>query len=264
MDYGIETLKKWQDGLMEMAKKILRQDGELRPVAFILTERMNIDEDLQQSALLLKDGDVLSNLANADEVKPSDTVVLLVDLNIGPEQALEVIKSKMPPEMAKFVSSLEADGHRFGITSPATSIAKIVMQKLDLHEKDVVAMAIQLMLKKTDAIAYVKIDESWQVSAKGNAEEVEKYRQEHGTLENHPDVVESVLTFMETEGLSRMVTVEFKRNRPKTGRIIGFGEPMEIVETAETDPAHKSSGRFTHLFEKAKAQPKPVASPNAN
>lgn len=264
-NYKIENLKKWQDGILDMAKKILREEGELRPVAFFLTEKMSIDEGLQSSALMLKpDGDVLTNLANASDVKPADTIVLLVDLNIGPEQALEVIKSRMPPEMATFVSNLEAEGHRFGIPSPATSIAKVVMQKLELDTKDVVALAIQLMIKKTDAIAYVKLDETWMVSSKGNEKDILAYQQEHGTLENHPDMIEAITSIMETEGLSRMVSVEFKRNRPKTGRIIGFGDPKEIVETPDTESKYRSSGRFTHLFEKAKDQPKPAASPDSN
>jgi hypothetical protein len=265
--YEIDNLKKWQDNVMDIAKKILRENGELRPVAFVLTERMNIDEDLQKSALMLKDGEgvTLTNLANADEVKPADTVVLIIDLMFGPEQALEVIKTRMPPEQAVFISALEAQGHKFGVKNPSVGVAKVLMERLDLDIKDVVAMAIELIIKKTDAIAYIKLDETWMVGAKDKTgEEIEAFRRANGGLEGHPDATEAIMSLLETDGLVRMLTVDFRRNRPKTGRVIGFGEPKEILETNETDQKQVVQGRFAHLFDKAKAQPKPAVPTNSN
>ena len=253
--------------MIEIAKKILRREGELRPVAFILTEKMNIDENLQNSSLLLKpeDGEEMTSLANAEDVKPADTVILILDLSMGPEQTLSIIKQRMPPEQAMFITAIEAQGHKFGVSNPSVGVAKVLMERLNLDIKDVTAMAIELVIKKTDAIAYIKIDETWMVAAKDlTGEAIDKYRAEHGTLENHPDATEAITSFLETDGLVRMVTVEFKRNRPKTGRIIGFGEPKEIIESAETAPHQRVSGRFAHLFDKAKAQPKPVVPPDSN
>ena len=267
MDYSIDELKKWQDSVVVMAKKILRENGELRPVAFFLTERMNIDQDLQEAAIMLNTSDKeLSNLANAENIKPADTVVLVIDLVLTPAQALAVIKSQMPPEQSAIINLLEVQGRTiFGVQDPSIGMAKVLMNRLNLDVKDVVAMAIQLVIKKTDAVAYIKVDETWMVEAKDKTgDDILKYNKEHGTLENHPEAKEAITTFLETNGFVRMVSSCFRRNRPKTGRVIGFDEPKEIIETDETRSEQKTEGRFAHLFDKAKARPKPPVSPSAN
>ena len=207
--YQIDELKKWQDNVIEMAKKILRKNDELRPVAFFLTEKMNIDQDLQNAALMLNRSDTdLTNLANAEEVKPADTVVLVVDLAMSAEQALSVIKAQMPPRDAAFVTALEAQGHKFGAKNPSETVVKVLMQRLGIDIKDVVAMAVQLVIKKTDAVAYIKVDETWMVEAKGKTEDdINKFRGENGSLENHPDAKEAITTFLETADFVRMVSV---------------------------------------------------------
>lgn len=265
--YPIEKLKKWHDGVIETAKKILREDGELRPIALFLAEKMSIDQDLQEGSWLLSRTDnEVTNLVNADEVKPADTVVLVVDLVLSPDQVLAVLKSYMSAEHAAFIDSLETTGRKaYGVKDPAVGMSKILMDHFGISIKDVVSMAIQSVIKKTDAIAYVKVDEAWLVSARKNdSDAVTKFSDENGSIQTHPDAKEAIMTFLETTDFVRMVSVPFRRNRPKTGRVIGFDEPMEITETPENRDSEKISGRFAHLFDKAKAQPKPPTPTDVN
>lgn len=268
--YPIENLKKWQDSILQTARKLLRDDGERKPVAFFLTEKMNIEERLQQVAVAFDANTEERMSLTSDEVKPSDPIIIVLDLLFDEHRALEVVKQSMPPEQALFVTMLEAQGAKFGAQNPTGTVLKVLMARLGVDFKDIAAMAIRLVIKKTDAIAYVKIDETWMVQSKLDnlpdkeaEEEILKFRAEHGSLENHPDAKEAIMSFLETDGFTRMVSVKFNRNRPKTGRVIGFEDPVEWIETSDEASA-KLDGRFSHLFHKAKAEPKPPVHPNAN
>ena len=263
--YPVENMKKWQDEILAMAKKNLREDGALRPVAFFLTEKMSIEESMQRMAVTVHSkGDQYVSLAS-DDVKPSDLVIIILDLALTSEQALEVIKQTVPKDKAEFISGLEYVGLTKGPPNSTAILAKVLMERLNITIKDVVARAIELVIKKTDAIAYIKLDETWMVEAKGMKEEdIHKFREENGSLEHHPNATEAITSFLETDGMVRMVTINFRRNRPKVGRIIGFDDPKEVIETAETATSQKVSGRFAHLFDKAKAGPKAPLPPDAN
>jgi hypothetical protein len=265
--YPIEVLKKWQDDILELAKKKLRDDGELRPVAFFLTEVMNLDEGVKKIAVALDTGDGSSEpkVADFSTANPADTVIIVLDLLLNSQQALEVIKQTLPPEQTAFISVLELQGHRFGVKNPSEGLVKVLMQKMNITIKDIVARAVEIVIRKTDAIAYIKLDETWMVEAKDKkTDDILKFNAEHGSLENHPDAKEAITSFLETEGFVRMVSINFRRNRPKTGRIIGFDEAKELIETPETAHRERLDGTFAHLFDKSKLRPKPPTPAGAN
>jgi hypothetical protein len=267
--YPIERLKQWQNDVLDIAKKNLRRDGELRPVAFFLTEAMGLDEDLKQVAIALDKNSKGTFLPLTDaSIKPADTVIVVMDMVLGYEQALDVIKKSIPPDQAALITSMEEAGHRFGVENPSVAVAKAVMKHFGMDIKDVVAMAVKLIIKKTDAIAYIKLDETWVVEAKGKSEnaasDFSKFTKEHGSLEHHPEAKEALTSFLETDGFVRMVSIPFNRNRPKTGRIIGFGEVKEWIEEEGNGDLAKMEGRFSHLFDKSKRDPKPPVPRTAN
>jgi hypothetical protein len=260
--YPLEKLKKWQDDVLEVARKNLRKDGELRPVAFFLAEKMGLDEDLLDAAVTVgPTGDSLISLKDTD-IKPANVVVLALDLAFSSEDALDILQKTNPSiaSIAPMLEMLQQVGRdKFNVKDPAKDIVKALLRGSNMQEKDIVAMAIALFIKKTDAIAYIKLDESWMVEAKTK----ELGTMPMGSLENHPDSKEALISFLETDGYTRALIVPFKRNRPKTGRIIGF-DPTKEHEDVDGAGDSSLSGRFTHIFQKAKDMAKTPPPAGAN
>lgn len=142
---------------------------------------------------------------------------------------------------------VETGRSRFKREDPEGDVFNALMKHLNIEYKDVVARDIELVIKKTDAIAIVKIDESWVVESK-NMKLAEEWK---GSYEHHPDAREALMSVLETPDYTRMMSVPFKRNKPKTGRVIGFDDPKIY---GNDDKGTSTSGRFTHFFARVSAE----------
>jgi hypothetical protein len=188
----------------------------------------------------------------------------MTNMVLGAEQALDVLK-KASPEMDKIITHLQMKGRDFRAPNPDEVILDVVLKRTKMDYKDVVAMAIKNLIKKTDAIAYVKVDETWVLSMNKEelgdktADEIAKIEVKKDLSQN-PKACEAITTILEMEGYSRMLSVKFHRNRPKTGRIIGFDPPIELVKA----DMESVSGRFVNLFEKAKHRTEHVVAKTMN
>lgn len=254
--FPIEALKRWQDEILEKAKENLLADGYLRPVAFLMAEKMGLSEDMQKEALTVsEDGKTKTNLASQDDVKPSDIIVLVIDLAFSPRDALTLLKSELEPKAAVLIQQLEKEGAKFGIKDPEVGVLNGLMQYLQISHKDVALMALRKAIKKTDAFAIIQLDEAFIHEAEGE-EEVAKANAHKGPVEMMERHDEAIMCIMETEGLTRMLTEKFARDVPKTGKITGFIGLREVVHTPDSPSGMELSGPFTHVFKDAKEQSK--------
>ena len=278
-DHSIENLRDWQNKIVEQAKKNLQARGTLQPMAFFLTYKMNLEEDLLQNLDAMKlSTDQAATHIPASDIPHGEPIILILPLLLGPEEILSILKQTVvsSPDQLLLLDTLEKRGHQFGVTNPAASVAKALMNVMNLHEKDIVVMLIKLMIKRVDAFAYVKIDETWTVNATTELTGIKtvpaddddptktaRFDGYQGSLEHHPDAKEAITSFLETDGYTRMVNVIFHRDVPNTGTVTGFDPPSEMVETADLKSS-ALSGRFSHLFHKAKAEPRSPVPPNAS
>lgn len=256
--YPIDGLIKWQDDILEVSKKNLRKDGYLRSTAFFLTEAMNLDEDLKHKSLALdKDTDGKIHPVAMSEIptKPTDTIVVVLDLAFGPEQVIEILKECNPPEIAALLTNIEEQGRKMGASNPSEILGKAILSSPKMNIKNIITMAIENVIRRTEAIAYIKVDEAWTIERKENEESGNE------DLSMNPNSKEAIMSLLETDGYTRAVSVPFRRNRPKTGRIIGF-DPHRI--SVEGENGGSLTGRFAHLFDKAKSHPKPAVTSTAN
>lgn len=235
----------------------------LRPVAFLLAEKMGLSEEMQMQALTMTPGtgDTVRNLAAADDVMPADVVVLIIDLAFTVEDALLLMKSVLPADAAKLVQKLEEDGARFQVANPSVSILNGLMKFLNLDHKDIALIALEKAIRKTDAFAVIQLDEAFVAEADGEAA-VEEASKHVGPVETMKGAVEAIMCLMETEGLVRMVTQAFERDVPKTGKITNFTKVREMTD--EPGSKMKLTGRYTHLFNRIQEQPKSAVATSAN
>lgn len=235
----------------------------LRPVAFLLAEKMGLSEDMQMQALTLTPGtgDTVRNLAAADDVMPADVIVLIIDLAFTAEDALMLLKSLLPPDAVELVQKLEADGERFGVQNPKLGVLNGLMKYMSIDNKDIALIALEKAIRKTDAFAVIQLDEAYLAEAEGEAA-IEEANKHVGPVETMKGAVEAIMCLMETEGLVRMVTQTFERDVPKTGKITNFVKIRELTD--EPGSSMKLTGRYTHLFNKIQEQPKPAVATSAN
>lgn len=239
------------------------EDGYLRPVAFLLAEKMGLSEELQKSALTLTPGtgDTVRNLSAADDINPADVVVLIIDLVFTVDDALQLLKSTLPPEAVGVVQKLQDAGAQLNIENPNYVLLTKLMQYLGIDHKDISLLAVEKAIRSTDAFALIQLDEAFVAEAQGEAE-MEEASKHVGPVETMKGAVEAIMCMLETEGLVRMMTQVFERDVPKTGKITNFTKLREMTD--EPGSSMKLTGRYTHLFNKVRDQPpKPVA-PNAN
>lgn len=260
----VEHLKKWQDSVMENAKRLLLKDGELQPLFMVLTERMNIPQHMLQAIMLIDP--VTMQVTSAMEGKPNDVIIVTMTTIIPSELAIQILLEKYDdPKFRMFVEQLNTVGLAAGVEHHHDILLKSMLRVLGLEFQDVVAMAIQLVLRKMDAAAIIKIDECWVVMKEqkpGDKKTAAELRAEvPEDLKDDPTAEETIVVSLESDGFYRMISTVFHRNKPETGEIIGFDDVKVITEPG--NDSMKMSGRFTHLLRKAKSRPKPQPQPGA-
>jgi len=260
----VERLKKWQDNVMENAKRLLVKDGELQPLFMVLTERMNIPQSMLQAIMLIDP--VTMEVTTAEGGKPNDVIIVTMTTVIQSELGIQILLERYnDPRLTMFVEQLNAVGLASGVQNHHDILLKSMLRVLGLEFQDVVAMAIQLVLRKMDAIAVMKIDECWVVMKErkaGDKKTAAELRAEvPERLEDDPTAEETIVISLETDGLYRMISSVFHRTKGEAGEVISFDDVKVITEPG--NDSMKMSGRFTHLLRKAKSRPKPEPQPGA-
>ncbi len=95
----------------------------------------------------------------------------------------------------------------------------------DEDGKDLIAKMMPKLCSTLDAVAVIMVSEAWTV--RGDPESVESimsWRDQHGTLEGHPDCVDALTIHMET--LSGSLAHCYPILRDDKGDVTGLGEDM--------------------------------------
>lgn len=222
-----------------------------------MAEKMGLSEEMQTQALLVsEDGSMKTNLAAQEDIKPADIIVLVLDLALSTKDALTTLKNDMEPGAVALINQLEKEGAKFGVKDPELGVLNGLLHHLKMSHKEVAMMALRNAIKRTDAFAVIQLDEAFVHEAHGD-EAVAKVNAHKGPVETMDNVDEVIMSVMETDGFTRMLTAKFVRDVPKTGKITGFVGVREVIHTPDSE--QQLSGSMTHVFDTIKKEQKPVA-----
>lgn len=238
----------WQDQLFATAKRCLRKDGQLTPYVWMLTYPELLVFGADDPCKLMP----LAGSPGHPTQSTEKLAIACLPINYG-DQALHDI-------IVNFV--LNEEGKRRAALAEAVLMKHPSFDEKKMHrimvkgtleangfvEADLIAIYIREMLKKTNALAYVKQDDSWHLQLKDDEE-----RADHPvSLADDPSAQECILSIMEWAGGMRVITQPYVRrgNRRGGGKVKSFTEPL-IKKISREEP-DEYSGRFAWMLERNK------------
>lgn len=219
--------KGWQDDALQRARRVLRREGKLRPTVIACVSPDLVDPSV------IANCKPFDNSMEWSSATPESLALIYLSGMLDYEMGLQCIQRCMPPEGRAMLELLRlaAPGNA------AKHLCAAYCSMRGIHEKDLFAMVLKDFFKRTQALAYLKVDESWVLHADADRKDYPD------NLENVKEAKETLTVFMETKQFSRIVQLPFERTVRNTGRIASFG-------TADSTSFDRMEGRFTNLLQR--------------
>lgn len=231
-----DDLKRAQDGFLKTSKKILLEDGRLRPVGFVITLHKHVDK-LFESGWGLEFIDPKACVRDAGD----DTIAtLILDLAMDYKRLYHAILNVFPKTRDVLPQVLKL-GEMVKVDDPYKHVMRPFLQHMQMDEKDVVAATMRHVCDKIDAFACVMQSEAWMraVSPTENVDQI--YKDSPEGLGQDKKSIEVVASSMETYDFARMLIVPIRRAPSKVskkrdgGKILGFGDQTEAIDSPDNN-----------------------------
>ena len=220
-----EDLRRVQDNFLATAKKILLEEGHLRPVGFVVTLRKHVDK-LLESGYGVEFLDRRECLRDAQDDR---VFILVVDLAMNWKRLYHAVLNVFP-QTRDVMPKMLAFGESISVDDAYKRVTRAFLRATELDEKDVVSATMRQICDKVDAFACILHSEAW-MRLVGPSETPDQIRANApGGLGQDAKSVEVVVSSMETHDFARLITMPIHRESSKTrdgGKVLGFGEPYE-------------------------------------
>ncbi len=245
-----DDLKRVQDNFLETAKKILLEDGRLRPIGFVVTLHKHVEK-------LFESGYGLEFIDPKECVRdvPDDQVTtLVVDLAMDWKKLYHAVLTVFPKTQSVLPRMLEL-GQSISVDDAYMRTTRAFLTGAQLDEKDVTVATMRQICDKAEAFACIMQSEAW-LRAVGASETVEQiYEDAPGGLSQDMRSVEVIISSMETYDFARVLVVPIHREAARrglprdAGRVLSFEEPTEKIVCAGAD---EYGGRMVGLLKPLK------------
>lgn len=262
IETDIESLSKWQDGLMQMSQQLLLTDGFVASVAFVLTKLQNVNyEKMQELGLKAKyaenpKGEEVSPEDLLDKAHGQENVVFGLPIEMDNAEMLQFIQGHIISEEGResfksFLEDAQRVADELGLEEGERNfrLLRVLRKVMGIDVKDVQMYKLKKVLQATDAIAVVQVRDSYTMAEGVTEEEYRKATEEYGSLKDYPGSVEAIVGFMEGPGFHRIVSMPYYRKGGKKdeGPVERIGE-MKTSLSRIDDEKDKVEGRLTHLL----------------
>lgn len=252
-----EDLKRMQDNFLERAKTILRDDGRLRPVGFVITLHKHLDK-------LFENGwgiEFIDPKACLRDAQDDSVAALILDLAMDWKKLYHAALNVFP-QTRSILPELIAVAETLKVDDPYKRTMRPFLHATQLEEKDVIAATMRQVCDKVDAFACIMQSEAWMRLVAPSETIDEIYKNAPKSLGQDKKSVEVVMSAMETYNFARVITVPIHRSQSRShrsfkkpderdeGEVLGFGEPTESLDTPED--THVLEGRFVRFLKPLK------------
>jgi hypothetical protein len=234
-----EFLVGWHDSLFETSKRILREDGYLAPLVWMLTYFDLVPSDFRGELRPL--GSQQPGRAPTD----GDLVMMCLPISYHPDALCGVIRDHVLTDGGRDLFKMAAAHAKqlrgYSLESMNESFVRAICEKHDLTPGDLVAIRIRAMLRRSGAVAYVKQDDSWHLNLQPGEERKDHPRK----LEDDPRATEAIISEMEHSGGARVIVLPYERRQRGAREVKPFG-----AATINTFPrgSDRFKGRFAWLL----------------
>lgn len=220
-----DDLKRVQDNLLATSKKILLEDGRLKPVGFVVTMRKHIDK-LLESGYGVEFIDRTECLRDAQDDR---IAILMINLSMSWRRLYHAVMA-VYPQTRDTLPKMIALGESVSVDDAYMRVMLAFLNATELDEKDVAAAVMRQICDKVAAFACIFHSEAW-MRLVGPAETADQIRANAPQgLGQDQKSIEVVMSSMETYDFKRFITTPIHREQSATrdgGKVIGFGEPRE-------------------------------------
>jgi hypothetical protein len=226
-----EDLKRMQDNFLETSKKIIQEEGRLRPMGFVVTLHKHI-EKLFESGYGVEFIDPKDCLRDAHDDRVTTLVIdLLMDW-----KRLYFAVMKVFPQTRGVLPQLLVLGEEVGVDDPYKRIMRPFLEATQMNEKDVIAATMKHICGEVNAFAAILHTEAWLRMIDRRSEDAARIAEEANTkgLAQDQASIEVVLSILEAHDFARTITVPVHRGAPDnpnkrdSGKVLGFGDPTVI------------------------------------
>lgn len=236
-ELGEEFLTEWHDSIFEASKRVLREDGFLATLVWMLTYFDLVPPDfrgklrpLQQPGRAPTDGGL---------------VIMCLPINYHPDALAGIIRDNMLDDEGRAGFEVAAAAARqhpgYSLERMNETFVQAVCESQNLTPMDLVAIQIRAMLRRSGAVAYVKQADAWHL----NLADGEQRKDHARKLEDDPLATEAIISEMEHSDGARVIVLPYERRRRGEGEVKSFGAPTIQAFPRGSD---KFKGRFAWLL----------------
>ena len=237
-----DDLKRMQDHFLEGAKQILREQGHLQPIGFVITLHKHVDKLFESGYGI----EFIDPKTACMRVADDDTVALILDLLMDWKRMYHAAVTVFP-QTRDVLSPLIDLAKTAAVDDPYMRVMRPFLAHAQMDEKDIITATMRHVCEKVDAYASIFHSEAWLRAVDLNNESEADIPQNLG---DDAKSVEVVISSMETYNFTRMLTVPIQRAASKkqrdAGKIVSFGERTEHLDTP--NDTNVAGGRFVRFL----------------
>jgi hypothetical protein len=233
-----DDLKRLQDNFLATSKKILLADGNLRPVAFIVTLAKHIDK-LRESSWGVEFIGPQPMCVRDDQDDRIATLIL--PLVMSWKSLYHAILDVFPTTRDIMPGMITLGESVPGVEDPYETVVQAFLRATNMKQKDVAAAVIREICGKVDAFACILHSEAWYRTVAPTESVDQIYKDAPKSLGQDTKSVEVIVSTMETYNFARMLTMPIERElspEPSDrggGKILGFGTMVEHLDSPDGD-----------------------------
>lgn len=243
-----DDLKRLQNHFFAGGQQILRENGHLRPIGFVVTLHKHVEKLLKSGWGTEILGDPKATFVRDDSDDRVTTLVL--DLLMDWKRLYHAVL-KLFPQTRDMLPGMVALAEKVRVDDPYKRVMRPFMAHTKLDEKDVIAATLRHVCNKVDAFACIMQCEAWirEVAPDENIDQIPD------SLGDDAKSVEVVYSSMETYDFARMITAPLHRKKASgaqqpqqrdEGAVLGFGTLTEHLDTQED--TNVLVGRFVRFL----------------
>lgn len=242
-------LEAWQDAALERARRVLKLQKRVIGTVEVLAVKALVEPKIREKLQALRPSVEFRDA-------PEDQLCLLVapatqfhDDSLCVEAIRDLVLTPEGRDSVNgFLGISLALAERANVPNPWHSIKNALLSRLGLHEKDVWAAWFKDFLRRSGALAYVKIDEAYTLNIVAHPGKTHKeiramYPRD---LSDCEAASECLTVALESKLFCRNIDLPFTRTVRNTGRVRSWGEQRVL----DSRKGAQLGGRFYNLLAK--------------
>lgn len=237
---SIDEVKEFAKDLLEKCKKVMKENSRLPRLAYLFIAGPASTESHADTGL---------TMVTVRNPKEAEVGVFLLDLDANYEQLVSMI-AETEPKFRKLLPELRRLAHSTDMKDDqvAHHVVRAWTHMTGMREHTIVTAYMRAMIKRLKPYAVVMQPDAYTLEPPAGVDPLEWRKKCHKNLADEPSAKEAISISLETNKYRWLANVIYKRDPPKTGKVISFEEPR-IMASDSPDTAELGGHVFGALHD---------------